>query len=49
MKKYKFFDHTADVLFEAYGNTLGELFENAALATQETQADLKGIKIRLNL
>ena len=47
MKKYKFFDHTADVLFEAYGKTLNELFENAALASQETQADLKGIKQKI--
>lgn len=44
MKKYKFFDHTADVMFEAYGKTLNELFENAALATQETQVDLKDVK-----
>ena len=47
MKKYKFFDHTADVLFEAYGNNLSELFENAALASQETQADLKNIKQKI--
>lgn len=44
MKKYNFFDHTADVMFEAYGKTLNELFENAALATQETQVDLKDVK-----
>jgi SHS2 domain-containing protein len=31
--KYKFIDSlTSDVLFEAYGKTLKELFENAALA-----------------
>ena len=30
--RYKFFDHTADVMFEAYGKNLKELFENAALA-----------------
>ena len=40
MKKYVFFDHTADVLFEAYGKSLDELFTNAALALQETQVML---------
>ncbi len=40
---YKFFDHTADVLFEAGGKNLGELFEAAGLATEETQVDLKGV------
>lgn len=40
MEKYTFFDHTADVLFEAYGKSLDELFTNAALALQETQAKL---------
>jgi len=40
MKGYKFFDHTADVLFEAYGKSLDELFTNAALALEETQVKL---------
>ena len=44
---YKFFDHTADVLFEANGKSLGELFEAAGLATEETQADLKDIKQKI--
>lgn len=43
---YKFFDHTADVLFEAEGKTLGELFEAAALATEETQVELKTISLK---
>jgi len=38
--KYKFFDHTADVMFEAYGNDLDELFENAALAVEEIMVKL---------
>ena len=42
--KYKFFDHTADVMFEAYGKDLNELFENAALATEEIMVNLKSIK-----
>jgi len=32
MEKFRFFEHTADVEFEAYGKTLEEAFENAALA-----------------
>ncbi len=44
---YKFFDHTADVLFEAKGKSLDELFEAAGLATEETQVDLKGIKTKV--
>ena len=43
MMKYKFFDHTADVAFEAYGKTLEELFENSALAVFETMVDLKTV------
>lgn len=32
MEKFKFLEHTADVEFEAYGKTLEQAFENAALA-----------------
>ena len=45
--KYKFFDHTADVMFEAYGKDLNELFENASLATEEIMVNLKSIKNKL--
>lgn len=31
-KKYKYLEHTADAKFQASGKTLGEAFENAALA-----------------
>jgi len=31
-KKFRFFKHTADVKFRAYGKTLEEAFENAGLA-----------------
>lgn len=44
MKKFRFLDHTADVLFEAYGKTLDKLFINAALALQETQVNIKTVK-----
>ena len=39
--KYKFFEHTADVIFEAYGRTLERLFEHSALAVEEIMVDLK--------
>ena len=32
MKKFEYFDVTADIGFYAYGNTLNEAFENAGLA-----------------
>jgi len=32
MDKFRFLEHTADLKFEAFGNTLEELFENAARA-----------------
>ncbi len=45
--KYKFLDHTADIMFEAYGSSLNELFENSALATEDTMVNLKQIKPRI--
>jgi SHS2 domain-containing protein len=41
--KYKFIDHTADVMFEAFGKNLNEVFENAALATFEVQCGLDNV------
>ncbi len=43
MKPYVFFDHTADSLFEAYGKTQEELFQNAALALESVQVTLKTV------
>ena len=43
---YKFLDHTADVLFQAEAKTLPELFEQCALALQETQVDISTVKPR---
>jgi SHS2 domain-containing protein len=40
MKPYKYFDHTADVLYEAYGKSFPDALENAAKALFETIADL---------
>jgi SHS2 domain-containing protein len=33
---YEFLEHTADVKFRAYGNTMEEMFVNASLALNET-------------
>ena len=45
--KYKYLDHTADIMFEAYDNSLNELFENSALATEESMVNLAQIKPKL--
>lgn len=42
--KYEFLDHTADVKFKAYGKTLEEAFENAALATFSIMTDIGVVK-----
>jgi SHS2 domain-containing protein len=43
--KYKFIkDLTSDVMFEAYGKSLKELFENAALAISSIMCNLKKVK-----
>lgn len=43
-KKFEFFDVTADVGFRAYGKTLDDAFENAALALFEVMTDTSKIK-----
>ncbi len=42
-KKFEYFDVTADVGFRAYGKTIEEAFENAALATFEVITDTSKI------
>src|SRR3989344_2162752 len=39
--KFKFLPHTADLKFEAYGKTLGEVFENSALALTNSLSEKK--------
>ena len=41
---HKFLDHTADVFFVARGNILKELFEQCALAVEETMVNLEKVK-----
>jgi len=44
MKKYKFIDDlTSDVMFEAYGKNLKELFKNSALALFSVICDIKKV------
>lgn len=42
-KRFEFLEHTADVYIAAYGATLEEAFENAALATFEVMTNTKKI------
>ncbi len=44
--KYKYFDHTADAMFESYGKTIEEAFENAALAMFNILTDIKKVKAK---
>jgi len=46
MPKFKFLEDIAiaDAAFEAYGNSLEELFESCALATFEVMVETKGVK-----
>lgn len=47
MKKFEFFDHTADAMFRAYGKTVEERFTNAALAFEGFMFDLKDINPKI--
>ncbi|MEK6844628.1 MAG: archease [Nanoarchaeota archaeon] len=40
-KKFKFLEHTADIKFQAFGNSLKKVFENSALALFNIVYDLK--------
>jgi len=40
---YRFLDHMTDAIIEAYGSTLEDAFENAALALCDTMIDLKSV------
>jgi SHS2 domain-containing protein len=42
-KRFEFLEHTADAYVAAYGRTLEEAFENAALATFEVMTDTSKI------
>ena len=42
--EFKYLNHTADVMFEAYGKTIEEAFENAGLAMFNILTDVKNVK-----
>lgn len=46
---YKFLEHTADVLFQARAESLAELFNQCALALEDTQVNIEKIKARKKL
>ena len=43
-KRFEFLEHTADAYVAAYGDSLEEAFENAALATFEVMTDVKKVE-----
>ena len=43
-KAFEFLEHTADIYVAAYGATLEEAFENAALAMFETMTETKNVE-----
>ena len=45
-KRFDFLEHTADAYIAAYGESLKEAFENAAMATFEVMTDLKKIETK---
>jgi len=47
MKKYEFFDHTADTKFRAYGKNIEEQFSNAALALIAVMFDPEKIQEKI--
>ena len=44
--QYKFFEHTADTIFEGYGDTFEEAFASAAMALQEVMTDTSKVEAR---
>ncbi|UCE28623.1 MAG: archease [Candidatus Bathyarchaeota archaeon] len=46
-KRFEFLEHTGDAYIAAYGKTLEEAFENAALATFEVMTDVDKVEPRI--
>ncbi len=49
MKQYEFLEHTADILFKAYGSTFEEALSNASLALFETVGFSKNPKKKVEI
>jgi SHS2 domain-containing protein len=45
-KRFRFLEHTADAYVEAYGASLGEAFENAAVALTDVMTDVEKVEAR---
>jgi len=43
-RRFEFLEHTADAYIAAYGDSLEEAFENAALATFEVMTDIEKVE-----
>lgn len=48
-EQYEYLEHTADAKFRAYGKTLEEVFENAALAMFNVIIDTKKVLVETSL
>jgi len=48
-EKFRYLDHMTDLIVEAYGNTLPELFENSALGMINAMFDISNIKLNHSL
>ncbi|MDO5859537.1 archease [Methanobrevibacter sp.] len=48
MKKFEYFDVTADIGFKSYGNSLDEAFENAGLAIFNIISDTSNIDSKIS-
>jgi len=46
-KRFKFLEHTADAYVEAYGTSLEEAFENAALATLDVMTEPEKVEAKI--
>jgi SHS2 domain-containing protein len=46
MKKYRIFDHTADLGIEVYGGTIEQLFANASFALYDVMCDVRHVEKR---
>jgi len=46
-KRYEYLEHTADAYIAAYGETLEEAFENAALATFNVMTEVERVEPRV--
>ena len=45
--KFEFLEHTADIYIASYGETMGEAFENAAIAMFEVMTDTQSVESTL--